>query len=84
MHEALNLKVLQQTSVGVFKIMAADHPKSSPKHAHRKGIFRSLLMGAKLPPVMMQIHFDQNLSVCSECLGESYASIRQEEQKPGS
>lgn len=37
MHEALNLKVLQQTSVGVFKTMAAEPPKSSPRHAHRKG-----------------------------------------------
>ena len=58
MHEALNLKVFQQSSLGVLKIMATEPRKSNPKHAHR--------MGAELGPVMGWMLSGQTLSVCSK------------------
>lgn len=58
MHEALNLKVFQPSSLDVLKIMVTKPRKSNPKHAHR--------VGAKLAPVMAWMLSGETLSVCSE------------------
>lgn len=60
MYEALNLKVFQQSSLGVFKITATDPKRSNPKHAHR--------MDAELAPDVGWMVSGRTQSVCSECV----------------
>lgn len=72
MHEALNLKVFQQSSLGVWTIMVTESRKSNGEHAHR--------MGAALASVIGADGLQSNLKcVLRPCLGEGCLSNRQKE-----